>query len=268
MVDQLIVLKLGGSVITDKKREFAARRDTISRIMNEISMSRVGRLIIVHGGGSYGHPLAKQYRLSEGLQNSTQILGLVKTRQSMMDLNKILLDSAIENRLPCVSVQPSAFIKTGNGRIEDTDLGIVTSLLDLHTIPLMYGDVVLDRQLEFTILSGDQLAARLAIELGARQIVLATDVDGVFDSDPKENPKAKLVARMTGHDLKELADENEKKARIVDVTGKMMGKMREMIPAVQKGVKVVVLNGLVEGRIATALTGNKTLGTVIEGDVC
>jgi isopentenyl phosphate kinase len=264
MVDQLIVLKLGGSVITDKKREFVARNDTISRIMKEIGASRVNRLIIVHGGGSYGHPLAKQYRLSEGHRNQTQILGLVKTRQSMMDLNKILLDSAIKNHLPCVSVQPSAFIRTKGGRIEEVNLEIITSLLDLHAIPLMFGDVVLDSQLGFTILSGDQLTARLAIELCASQIVLATDVDGVFDSDPKENPKASLIARMTGQDLGELAGEDEKDARTIDVTGKMIGKMREVIPAVQKGVRVIVLNGLVDGRISAALRGGGTLGTVIE----
>jgi len=264
VASRLTVLKLGGSVITDKTKEFTPSTETIARIMKEISTTEDESLIIVHGGGSYGHPLAKLYRLSNGHTNQTQILGFARTRQAMMDLNKIILDSAIENHLPCISVQPSAFIRTRNRRIEDIDLRIVSGLMDLHMIPVMFGDVVLDMQLGFSILSGDQLASRLAIELGAKRMILAADVDGVFDSDPKTNPKAYLMERMTTQDAEALIEREKQDDRGSDVTGRMMGKIKEMLAAVEKGIQVVVLNGCVPGRISNALTGRRTIGTVIE----
>jgi len=260
----LTVLKLGGSVITDKEREFTPCKKTISRLMKEVSAGVAGSLLIVHGGGSYGHHLAKRYRLPDGYRDRSQILGFVRTRQSMMELNKIILDSAIENHLPCVSLQPSAFIRMKNRRIKEMDLRIVTDLLNLHMIPLLFGDVALDQQLGFCILSGDQLASRLAMDLAAKQIVLAVDVDGVFDSDPKLNREARLMEKMTAADVRTLIQEGEEKAQGSDVTGRMIGKMKEMLPAVERGVRVIILNGRMPGRVSEALKGGTTIATVIE----
>lgn len=264
MATGLTVLKLGGSVITNKEREFAPSRRSVSRLMKEIRASAPESLIIVHGGGSFGHHLAKRYRLSDGYRDRSQIDGFVRTRQSMTELNKLILDSAIQNHLPCVSLQPSAFTKTRRGRVERMDLHIATGLLKLHLIPLLFGDVVLDEEIGFCVLSGDQLASRLAIELAAEQIVLAVDVDGVFDSDPKQNPKAKLLRRMTSADVRRLVQEGEAEAKGADVTGRMVGKLREMLLAVERGLKVIIVNGNAPGRVSQALKGFAAIGTVIE----
>ncbi len=264
MASELVVLKLGGSIVTDKQKEFIASKETIARAMDEIKSRKEGSIIIVHGGGSYGHPLAKRYRLSEGYTDSSQIHGFVKTRQSMTELNKLVLDIAIEKGLPCISIQPSSFIRTNNKRISEIDVRVVKGILDLHMIPLFYGDVVLDEQLGFCVLSGDQLATRLATELKAKKIILAADVDGLFDSDPKTNPKAKLIRRMTVKDAKQLVERIEGRSQSVDVTGEMAGKIREISTAAQKGIQVTILNGLVPGRIAEALKGHNVLGTVVE----
>jgi len=260
----LTVLKLGGSVITDKKREFSAFKKRILRLMKEIRAGATESLIIVHGGGSYGHHLARRYKLRDGYRDRSQIFGFVRTRQSMTELNKIVLDSAIKNLLPCVSLQPSAFIGMRNKRIEKIDLGIMAKLLDLRMIPLLFGDVAFDEQLGFCILSGDQLASRLAAELSAKQAILAVDVDGVFDSDPKRYRKAKLMQKMTAEDVRMLIQRGEKEAQGPDVTGGMVGKLSEILPAVEKGIRVVIVNGCVPGRVSEALKGRSTIGTVIE----
>jgi len=258
------VLKLGGSIITDKKREFTASKRRITRLMREIRAGATESLIIVHGGGSYGHHLARRYKLRDGYRDRSQILGFVRTRQSMTELNKIVLDSAIKNLLPCVSLQPSAFIGMRNKRIERMDLGIMVNLLDLRMIPLLFGDVTLDEQLGFCILSGDQLASRLATELSAKQAILAVDVDGVFDSDPKRNPRARLIQKMTVEDVRMSIQRGEKEAQGPDVTGGMVGKLSEILPAVEKGIRVVIVNGCVPSRVSEALKGRPTIGTVIE----
>jgi len=264
LATSLSVLKIGGSVITNKQREFAASRKTISRLTKEIHEGASGQLIVVHGGGSYGHHMAKRYELSEGYRNHSQIPGFVRTRQSMMELNKIVLDSAIRNGLPCISLQPSSFVRMKNGRIEEMNLRIVRDLLDLQMIPLLFGDVALDEELGFCILSGDQLASRLASELAATQVILAVDVDGVFDSDPKLYPKARLIGRMTAADAKALIQKRKQSAPSSDVTGQMMGKLKEMLPAVERGIQVIVLNGCVPRRVSEALKGRLTVGTVIK----
>jgi len=260
----LTVLKLGGSVITNKDREFSASKKRISRLMKEIRPGTTESLIIVHGGGSYGHHLAKRYKLRDGYSDRSQIIGFVRTRQSMTELNKIVLDSAIENHLPCVSMQPSAFIRMRNRRIERMDLKIIVNLLDMRMIPLLFGDVAFDEKLGFCIVSGDQLASRLAIELPAKQAVFAVDVDGVFDSDPKRNPKAKLMRKMTAEDVRMLIQKGERETQGTDVTGGMIGKLSEILPAVERGVRAVILNGCVPGRVSEILRGRPTIGTVIE----
>jgi len=260
----LTLLKLGGSVITDKKKEFTASKKRIFRLMRAIRASAAESLIIIHGGGSYGHHLARRYKLQDGYRDRSQILGFVRTRQSMTELNKIVLDSAIKNLLPCVSLQPSAFIGMRNRRIERIDLGIMVNLLDLGMIPLLFGDVAFDAQLGFCILSGDQLTSRLAAELSAKQAVFAVDVDGVFDSDPKRSPKAKLKQKMTVEDVRMLIQRGEKEAQGPDITGGMTGKLNEILPAVEKGIRVVIVNGCVPGRVSEALKGRPTIGTVIE----
>lgn len=264
MATALTVLKLGGSIITNKQREFTASEKAISRLTKEIREGVSGPLIIIHGGGSYGHHMAKRYELSEGYRNQAQILGFVRTRQSMMELNKIVLDSAIRNGLPCVSVQPSAFVRMKNRRIEEIDLRNIIDLLNLQMIPLLYGDIALDQRLGFCILSGDQLACRLATELAAAQVILAVDVDGVFDSDPKLHPKARLVERLTTADARALIQKGEERARDPDVTGQMMGKLREILPVAERGTRVVILNGRVPRRVSEALKGRLTVGTVVE----
>lgn len=249
--------------MTNKKRNFCASKRTIANVMEEIRSSQVESMVVVHGGGSFGHPLAKKYRLSDGYVNDSQLIGFAETRQAMMKLNKIILDSAMNRQLRCVSVQPSAFIRTRNKRIEEIDLGIVRNILDLCMIPLMFGDVVLDQELKFCILSGDQLTSRLAMELEAKRMILATNVDGVFDSNPK-NPEAKLMKRMTIQDVKNLVEIGAESDQGVDVTGEMIGKMREILPVVEKGIQVIVLNGRMRGRISMALSGKRVIGTTIE----
>jgi isopentenyl phosphate kinase len=101
------------------------------------------------------------------------------------------------------------------------------------------------------------------MELEAKRMILATNVDGVFDSNPK-NPEAKLMKRMTIQDVKNLVETEAESDQSVDVTGEMIGKMREILPVVEKGIQVIVLNGRMPGRISMALSGKRVIGTTIE----
>ena len=116
-----IILKLGGSVVTVKETPFRPNIRVIRRLVREISESNSMPLVVVHGGGSYGHPVAKEYKIRDGYTSRSQLIGFSKTRQAMMELNKLMVDVFVENNLPVISVQPSAFILTENSRLVEFD---------------------------------------------------------------------------------------------------------------------------------------------------
>ncbi len=256
------VLKLGGSVITNKEKPLTPNLPAIERLSREISEAKVSRLILIHGGGSFGHPLAKQYALKEGYKEKSQLLGFSKTRQAMVTLNKLVVDALMHQNIAAVGLQTSAFVVTGSGRISHIGEQPLMKMLEIGLVPVLYGDAVFDFDLGFTILSGDQLAAFLAVQLGASRIILGIDVDGLYTSDPKSDPSARLIRRTTLQELRNMQHEIEE-AKVTDVTRGMLGKILELIPAVEKGIPALIVNAAKPNNIYKALKGEEVTGTTI-----
>lgn len=256
------ILKIGGSVITDKSEELKAQTDVIDRLATEIEQAAAKNLVIVHGGGSFGHPKAKQYGIKEGLKDPTQLVKFAETHHVMTMLNGLLMDALIWHAVPAVSVTPSSVIMTRNGRIDSFDEDAVRRLLEMNMTPVMYGDAVLDSEIGFTILSGDQLASALATRLEAERIVIGADVDGLFDADPRVEKTAKLFERLTLEELKKLQCKLGK-STACDVTGGMFGKMTELLPAVERGIPVAIVNASEPKNVYLTLVGERVKGTII-----
>ena len=257
-----IIVKIGGSVITDKGRNATANHSAIQRLATEIAGAHQQPLIVVHGGGSFGHPLAKQYQLAEGYLRETQLQGVSKTRQAMMTLNKLFIDSLIMNNVPAITIQPSACIFTNNRRIYEFYTRPIDQVLKRRMVPVLFGDVVIDLAMGFTILSGDQIMAELATRYHATKVIAAVDVDGLFTDNPKVNPNAKLINTITVTELNDSL-EGIGKATNVDVTGGMYGKMIELIPVIKQGATVTIINALKANRLTQALRGDHVIGTQI-----
>jgi isopentenyl phosphate kinase len=257
------ILKIGGSVITDKNGELAARTQVIDRLADEIQKANVKNLMMVHGGGSFGHPTAQQYTIKEGFKNPSQIIGFAQTHHFMTVLNGLVMDSLIMHDVPAVSITASSCIITENGRIkcfEDTTLKI---MLDIGVIPVLYGDAVVDSKLGFTILSGDQLASVLAARFNGERIIMGVDVDGLFDADPKAEKNPNLLTHLTLDEAKKL-HARLNKSTVQDVTGGMYGKISELLPAVELGTPVFIVNATKPNVIYRVLKGEKVEGTLIE----
>jgi isopentenyl phosphate kinase len=261
--DKLIVLKLGGSVITQKEKPMTPNLDAIKRLAREIAEADVERLIIVHGGGSFGHPLAKQYSIKEGYEEPSQIEGFSKTHQAMLELNKLVVDALIRNNIPAFSVSPSSCIVTKAGRIQIFYDSTLIRLLNTGFVPVLFGDAVLDNNTGFTILSGDQLIAVLATKFNAEKIIIGADVDGLYTADPKTNTSAQLIPHITLRELQALLH-NIEEAKVTDVTGGMLGKILELIPAIDAGIQAFVVNAVKEDNVYKALKGERVVGTLIE----
>lgn len=260
-----IILKLGGSVITHKEKPLTINNGAIRRLAYEISQANVSPLVIVHGGGSFGHPIAKAYRINEGFKDSSQMMGFSKTHQAMTKLNAMVLDALISHNIPAVAVQPSSFIITKSDRIKTIDNKVVKKLIETGFVPVLYGDAVLDSDKGFAILSGDQLVSSLATQLAAECIIVGVDVDGLYTSDPKKDKTAKLIQHITLQELKKIQHEvKEATATVTDVTGGMLGKISELIPAVEAGISVLIVNALKPDNVYKTLKGQEVVGTLIE----
>ena len=257
----MIVLKLGGSVITDKEKPMTAAIDNIRRLAEEIAATEPIKKIIVHGGGSFGHTIAEQFKIAEGHRFSNQIIGFAKTHQAMAILNNIIMDEMLSSGIPAITLAPSSFISTREGRITKVDLKVIKWAIEKKLIPVLYGDAVMDEVRGFSILSGDQISAYLAVQLKASRLILGVDVDGVYTSNPKLDPKSRLIQRLTPLNTRELVEIGP--SHTPDVTGGMLGKVSEALAAVEAGIEVLIVNASRPGVILKALRGEPVTGTLM-----
>lgn len=259
----MIVVKLGGSLITSKSADFSLRMDVLNRVAEEIRMGLRDDLIVVHGGGSFGHPLAEKFMLNNGYIREEQKTGVVLTRLAMQTLNSKVVRALVNVQIPAVGLSTSSLFTTRNREIEAYRKEIIQGFIELGTVPVLYGDVVLDRELGFCILSGDAIVRKLALDFKATRIIFATDVDGIFTADPKKNKNARLIEEITPENFTEVLELIEPVDR--DVTGGMKNKLIELITLAEKGYPSLIVNALVGGRLQKALLGQKVKGTLIRG---
>ena len=259
----MIILKLGGSLLTNKEKKFSINKRVLRRIVSEIKESGKN-LVIIHGGGAFGHPLAREYKLNRGYTSKSQIKGIALTRKAMQDFNNIVVGEFISQGVNAISLQTSAIAICENRRIKSFNHEMIKKFLELGVTPILYGDVVLDDRLKFCILSGDQIVSYLAKILKPERIVLAIDVDGVFDKNPKKYKDAKLIDRITSTTFKELKSKCDFESYADDVTGGIESKIRELINLAELGYSSVIINAKRRGRLKKALLGHEVVGTRIE----
>ncbi len=173
MDERRVVFKLGGSIISDKSKDFSYRAEEVASVARAISSSGVAAAV-VHGGGAFGHPVAKRYGLSSrSAKDSSE--GVGQTRRAMLDLNVRVCDSLLSGGLRPYTFSPFPLLEEAGG------MGAVwlRGLMARGLTPVTFGDVVLGRK-GFTIISGDTIALRLSKLLGAEMCVFVMDVDGVM----------------------------------------------------------------------------------------
>ena len=263
---KLILLKFGGSIITHDDQFESFNKEICVNLIHQIKdLSESYQFIIVHGAGSFGHYHAKEHNIKSGFKNKNQLLGLVKTHQSMLKLNSFLVETILEmGGLEPLSFSPATFARTNNGSIVSFDLENVNYALQLGLTPILFGDVIFDNSLGFTILSGDKIVPYIAEKLKPEKIIMMTDVDGVYDDNPKKNPQANLISEINLQDeelLKKISmNAASGKTR---VTGEMEKKLLELIDVVKAGVETWTISGLKENNLITKLKDNTSFGTKV-----
>lgn len=216
---------------------------------------------MVHGSGSFGHPIVKKFNLHKGMQSLKQKLAYGKTIRNMLDLNGVIISSFLSASVPVVSLPPRGFVTQSGGRFKGFDCEIVVESLEQGLVPVLFGDAVLDDEWGCSILSGDTIVSYLAQKLKARSVIFLSDVEGIFDSDPRVNKTARLIPDITNDNLdqvlKVLKPENRLESN--NVTGEMYGKIMA-IKANLRGTEVLLANGF-KPNILSQIIDSKRVGS-------
>lgn len=243
------ILKIGGSILTDKSRSLAPRPEEIARIAAEIAI-RPEDLVLVHGAGSFGHIPAKKY----GLPQEFSPEGLRRTHLSVSRLCEMVVEALGQVGVECLPVHPLSAAMLRQGRIESFFLGPVKEMIKNGIMPVLHGDVAMDASRGAAIVSGDQLVAYLAGELEADTVAVGSNVDGVLVS-------GRPLPSMGRNDLSQFERDIGASAG-VDVTGGMRGKLEELLELADRGTESVIFNAGKKGNITRALKG-ESVGTRI-----
>lgn len=262
----MIILKIGGSVITKKDSKTPLLdSENLGRIAREIADSTYDKLIIVHGAGSFGHPFAKKYAVGEKIRDEDDLkrkkLGFCITQNSVKNLNAQVCEYLRREGILAVSIQSSSFVLTKNKRITHANLDLIKKYLDSGFVPVLYGDTVLDtdENIKMAILSGDQIIEYLGAHLKPDKVILGSDVDGIYNKNPKKYPDAELMPVVTSSEDLEAVEGSQ----TTDVTGGMGGKLQELLNLAEMGIESEILNAGRNNLIKRAINGERGIGTLI-----
>jgi isopentenyl phosphate kinase len=236
---RIAIVKLGGSVITDKRRAFKADLRSMHKIGKELT--RVpDRLILLNGAGSFGHIPVKRFGLNEG-SSKRKTGDFARTKLQLLRLQEMLVSVLCGHGIPVVPFTPSSFMIARSGRLCRAELAPIRKFSELGLVPLFGGDLVPDLKQGWRVVSADQMAAWIAPRIGASIIIYGTDVDGVYSSDPKTCKDAELLETISYSEIRRVAGSTGR-SRMPDVTAGMHGKLFEARRAAKKGVEVVMMN--------------------------
>jgi isopentenyl phosphate kinase len=249
------LLKLGGGLLTDKNKPLSIREDVVKSAVKQI-IDANEKVILIHGGGSFGHPLAKKYSISNGIDKTipNQILGVAETHHAMIIFNSYLIEQFLERNYPVLSIQTSSIFIKDSKVISTKSLDVIETALDLEIMPILYGDIILDKQGSFSIISGDQIILALCQNLNnynISKVVFAMESDGLYIVDEDNSENCKLVTECYSNELDRLnlADLGQK----IDVTGGIKSKLNFIKTICKSKIPVQLINGLIEGYIHKSL---------------
>lgn len=218
-----IVVKVGGSLALhpEKLRALCTK-------LTEISKKH--KLIIVPGGGEFAdvvRSLDKRFSLSCGTSHRMAILS--------MDQYGLLLSDLIPNSIAVRKLEEIKY---------SFEQGKLPVFLPSY---LLLNEEELENSWDVT---SDTIALYIAKKLEAPKILLITDVDGIFTSDPKTHSEARLIERLSACELLEM----DKRTSVDEALPKMLLKSR---------ITCVVVNGLFHERVKAILDDQPAVCTMI-----
>lgn len=262
---KLTLIKLGGSVITNKEVPMMVRADVLHRLVKEIAKAQKdtgGSYIIGHGQGSFGHAPALRYKTMDGFINKDSVMGMAITQDTAAQLNRIVVQELINEHLPAVSFLFSNTMITNDKKADNWCFDVLATYLKSGLVPITGGDVIVDKKQGCTIWSTEQVLSHIAQHFGEEyqyeieRIIHVTEVDGMLSA------KGELIPKVNRENEQEIITHlNGTKG--FDVTGGMGHKIDESLQLLDKGVESYILSGLKKDNLYNALTDTGWQGTYI-----
>ncbi|MDG6952647.1 MAG: hypothetical protein JRM74_03550 [Nitrososphaerota archaeon] len=234
-------------MITDKSKPFSYRPDVVSALSEEIASSDQ-KVVVVHGGGSFGHVVAKQHGLGAEAAEAAAV-GVAQTRGAMYELNRMVCKTMMEFRLSPYPFSPFDAISRAGGASVSSWL---KGLLKEGLTPVTFGDVGLAPS-GFRVISGDVIVQELAKMMGPERVVFALDVDGVYEGNTRVIIPELSVAKVRRMKVQE-GD---------DATGGMRLKLEMAAKIAAGGTTVNFVSGYRRNEFSKAVRGLDFYGTVV-----
>ncbi len=262
---ELILIKLGGSLITDKDKAYTAKPEVIKRLAKEIKSCRDKgfHFLISHGSGSFGHTSATKYGTAEGLKREKEsVYGLAIVQYDAITINRIVNEIFLEEGLPVLSFVPSSFTLSESKNLSKIFVDPIIEALKIDALPLVFGDVILDKKLGCCIYSGERTLDNLIRPLKEAGhsigiVIHCGSTDGVYNKGGKTIPAITLKSFKNFTEVISYSSST-------DVTGGMLHKVEECLAAAKKGINSLIINGNIKGNLKKAIFGQKVKGTWIK----
>lgn len=213
-----VVIKLGGSVITVKDRPETVDESALDRAVEAVA-GVDGELVLVHGGGGFGHPRAEALGISR-TAGSHDAAGLYDVHDAMTRLNAAVLGRLHDRGVPALPLHPLSSVRRGAAGDLELPTAVIDTMLSEGFVPVLHGDVIAHRGVGGTVLSGDELVAAVARAVSAARVGICTGVPGVLDGN------GDVIERIESFDaVADVLTETE----ATDVTGGMAAKVRTLL---------------------------------------
>lgn len=252
-----IILKVDGSVLTQKYGEDEANEEVIKNLARVISKAwkHVRKnLILVHGMGSFAHRLILAYGISNGAKTDRELLGASYVHASAVYLSGILTEMLINKSVPAIHIPITCLARTSNKRVLKFDTSYFETYMNKGFLPITHGDLVIDSKRGVSEISSTEIMYKLS--KSASRIVLAVDGNCALDEN------GKIVKKITPKDLKSIYESTEKNGER-NVASALKGILENK--RYLKGKKIMIVNGRKAERIEEAIRGTQpTVSTVIE----
>jgi isopentenyl phosphate kinase len=262
---ELLLIKLGGSVITHKNKAFSPNLHNlyeISKVLAEFWIENPTQMCLVHGGGGFAHVVARQYAVQSTFFSKNK-LGISLVTWSARKLNDRVIESLVDYNLPVFPLQTSALIVMDNKKLK-INMRIMTTIVDAGWIPVLYGDM-LPGEKEARIVSGERILELLCKKFDVEKIIVCTNTDGVLRDLRK--PEMGVIESINPTNMRSISRRLQSSSAI-DITGGMKDKVRVLYRIARKmGVKSQIINGTNPLILKDCLHNKNVVCTWIEGEI-
>ncbi len=268
------LIKLGGSIVTykgsDTKPPFRWNESSISYRIREDRLRDISGvlrehldqgLVLVHGGGTHGHRTVLRWR--SGVARGSEQLMAWEVKWRMLQLTEELTRVLGRGKVPVIPVSPSDVMTMNDKGISSFDSSPINRILERGCVPLLRGDLVPIETDGWSVISGDEIMVRLAMEASKRKLpsitraVMCMDVEGFFDSygSPQSSIIDRIDDRFFHSNISTWRENGQAYSLKGDVSGGILGKVISCHRISSLGTQAYMIGGDLRSTLSSVLSG-------------